>query len=322
MLRTDIMTPLHIVGMQRELAQSNGLEERGRLYGDFFSRVDSVDRALSPKRVLSFSGCIGEGAERAFIGVEVDKIQNVPEGMTAWELRDSALIVRDASGGACEGKVAWLWRTDEPRPAGEFALVETGLEYRLSGNAYLSVAGPTGVDDVELSRYDPSWPRAFEAFAEWLREKLGEVVLRVEHFGSTAVPGMLAKPIIDVAVQVASFLDAKRNAIPSLNDPSWEYWWYDHHMIFVKRASSGRRTHHLHLAPAGHELWTRLAFRDYLRRHQDEAARYAALKCELATRFPHNRERYTEAKGAFVKELTLKALDLRPVDAESFSTSS
>jgi len=75
-----------------------------------------------------------------------------------------------------------------------------------------------------------------------------------------------------------------------------------------------RRTHHVHLAPASHPVWDGLAFRDALRAHPDTAARYAALKGELATRYREDREGYTEAKTAFVREVTAKAL-ARPVAA-------
>jgi GrpB-like predicted nucleotidyltransferase (UPF0157 family) len=70
----------------------------------------------------------------------------------------------------------------------------------------------------------------------------------------------------------------------------------------------GKRTHHLHLAPAGHEIWNGLAFRDYLRTHPEEAARYASLKRQLAESHQTDRERYTEAKTEYVKKVTEKAL--------------
>lgn len=70
----------------------------------------------------------------------------------------------------------------------------------------------------------------------------------------------------------------------------------------------GQRTHHIHMAPQGHKLWEGLAFRDCLRTHDADALRYAALKHKLAKSYRQDRERYTDAKTMFVKEITSKAL--------------
>jgi len=110
-------------------------------------------------------------------------------------------------------------------------------------------------------------------------------------------------------MEVPSFALARQRLLPLWDDEAWEYWRYGDHMMFVKRQSlTGRRTHHLHLAPAGHRLWEGIAFRDYLRARPEEAARYAALKRELAGRYREDREGYTEAKAAFVREITAQAL--------------
>ena len=119
---------------------------------------------------------------------------------------------------------------------------------------------------------------------------------------------MIAKPIIDVLVEVPSFTEAKQVALPLLNNELWEYWWYGNHMTFVKRDRlMGLRTHHVHLMPEGRELRARLAFRDYLRSHAEEASRYAALKRRLANEHQANRENYTAAKAAFVNEIVVRA---------------
>jgi GrpB-like predicted nucleotidyltransferase (UPF0157 family) len=119
---------------------------------------------------------------------------------------------------------------------------------------------------------------------------------------------MPAKPVIDVLVEVPSYDDARRVLIPALNDESWEYWWYTDHMIFIKRDMvTGKRTHHIHIAPPGHRLWEGLAFRDYLIAHPETAGEYAALKQELAALFRTEREKYTDAKTAFIRAITDKA---------------
>jgi GrpB-like predicted nucleotidyltransferase (UPF0157 family) len=200
--------------------------------------------------------------------------------------------------------------TDGPRPqlpsglTGEF--VAEGREYWVSANSYVGLRNEDAAsDDVRLVDYDPSWPEQFQQMAAWLRKNLEpEVVLRVEHYGSTAIPGMPAKPVIDILVEVPSFREAKRAMVPLLNRPEWEYWWYAGHMAFIKRRRlMGERTHHVHVAPRGHEVWKGIAFRDYLRAHGDEAARYAALKRQLAAAHSADRERYTQAKEAFVGEV-------------------
>jgi GrpB-like predicted nucleotidyltransferase (UPF0157 family) len=183
----------------------------------------------------------------------------------------------------------------------------------ISANAYVQPGAPEADgDEVALIDPDPTWSSQFQEMASWLRRRLGpEVAQRIEHYGSTAIPGMSAKPVIDILVEVPSFDVAKRHVVPALNDPQWEYWWYSDHMIFIRRERPmGPRTHHLHLAPRGHRLWEGLAFRDYLRVHPEAAARYAALKRELAQSYRDDREAYTQAKTAFVRQVTAEALSV------------
>jgi GrpB-like predicted nucleotidyltransferase (UPF0157 family) len=167
-------------------------------------------------------------------------------------------------------------------------------------------------DDVHLRSYDPRWPELFRAEAERLRHLLGNAVVnRIEHVGSTAVPRIIAKPVIDMLVEIPSFKTAERDIVPTLREEGWEYIWRDDrppgHMMFIRRASDGRRTHHVHMAPAGHSLWERVLFRDYLRSHPQEASRYEQLKIRLASLYAADSEAYTEAKGAYVKEIMMKA---------------
>lgn len=180
----------------------------------------------------------------------------------------------------------------------------------MTANAYVAPEKGAGDDPVQLVDYDPTWPEKFDAFAGWLRELLGsDVALDIEHIGSTAMPGMIAKPIIDILVEVPSFQEAKRRALPPLNNENWEYWWHRGHMTFVKRDGfMGRRTHHVHMMPKGDESQKRLAFRDRLRSHPAEAARYAALKRRLAESHQKEREQYTDAKASFVSEILAEAM--------------
>jgi GrpB-like predicted nucleotidyltransferase (UPF0157 family) len=103
--------------------------------------------------------------------------------------------------------------------------------------------------------------------------------------------------------------EARRNLISIFNQPECEYWGYHDHILFIIRKEfMGMRTHHIHAAPSGGRFWERIAFRDYLRTHPEDAKRYADLKYKLAGRHAADRETYTNAKTVFVKEITEKAL--------------
>jgi GrpB-like predicted nucleotidyltransferase (UPF0157 family) len=249
--------------------------------------------------------------------------------MIAWELSDDRWTVWETRGGrpviAAQHSIAWQWRACSSsagkRPIGEWAVADpapsgdgataVGREFWVSAHAYVRPREhDASADEVHLADYSSSWPQQFAEFASWLVGYLGpDVALRVEHFGSTAIAGMPAKPIIDVMVEIPSFSEGKKRVLPLLSQEEWEYWWDAGHMVFIKRQKlMGQRTHHVHMAPRGHPLWERLAFRDYLRSHPEEASRYAALKVKLATAFREDRERYTEAKAEFVRQVTSTAL--------------
>ncbi len=163
------------------------------------------------------------------------------------------------------------------------------------------------MDDVELVAYDPDWPRQFAVEADRLRAVLDPaLVIGIEHFGSTAVPGLIAKPIIDILIAVHSLARAKAEAIEPILGLGYVYWADNpkpDRMFFVKGMPpyGARRTHHVHITEPDGEMWRRrLPFRDYLRAHPDEAARYAALKRDLAQRHATDREAYTDAKTDYV----------------------
>jgi GrpB-like predicted nucleotidyltransferase (UPF0157 family) len=163
------------------------------------------------------------------------------------------------------------------------------------------------MDDVELVPYDPDWPRQFAVEEKRLRGVLDPaLVVGIEHFGSTAVPGLIAKPIIDILIAVTSLARAKAAAIEPILGLGYVYWADNpkpDRMFFVKGMPpyGARRTHHVHITEPDGEMWRRrLPFRDYLRAHPDEAARYAALKRDLAQRHATDREAYTDAKTDYV----------------------
>jgi len=164
---------------------------------------------------------------------------------------------------------------------------------------------------VEIVPYDPSWPRQFADESGVLRRALAPwLVGDVEHIGSTAVPGLAAKPVIDIMAGVLT-LDDSRQAIAAAAELGYCYWPYqaDVEHWFCKPSPSVR-THHLHLIPVGTQAWLRpLAFRNYLRRHGEVAAEYEALKRRLALEHRLDREAYTEAKRPFIDRITEMALE-------------
>lgn len=167
-----------------------------------------------------------------------------------------------------------------------------------------------GEAPIEVVPYDPGWPVLFQEESHVLRRALGPWLAGpIEHIGSTAIPGIAAKPVIDIMAGVSS-LEASRPAIASASTLGYCYFPYrpDVEHWFCK-PSAAFRTHHLHLVPVGTPAWIRpIAFREYLRAHPDVAAEYERLKRELAVRFRLDREAYTDAKGPFVNAVTDKAL--------------
>jgi GrpB-like predicted nucleotidyltransferase (UPF0157 family) len=165
------------------------------------------------------------------------------------------------------------------------------------------------MDDVHLADYDPAWPALYDAEAERLTRALPPgLVLAVEHFGSTAIPGMIAKPVIDLLIAVRSIDEAREIAVKPMAALGYAFWADNprrDRLFFVRGLppAAPHRTHHVHMTQMDGEMWRRLWFRDYLRSHPDEAQRYADLKCRLAALYEHDREAYTAAKSAYVDSI-------------------
>jgi GrpB-like predicted nucleotidyltransferase (UPF0157 family) len=164
------------------------------------------------------------------------------------------------------------------------------------------------MDDVRIVPYDPDWPALFTAEAARLRDVLDpKQIVGIEHFGSTAVPGLAAKPIIDILIAVVSLAAAKSAMVEPITRLGYLYWPDNpktDRMFFVKGMPphGQHRTHHVHITEPNGEMWQRrLPFRDHLRAHPDEARRYEALKHELAARYPDDREMYTTAKSDYLE---------------------
>ncbi len=143
------------------------------------------------------------------------------------------------------------------------------------------------------------------------------LIKRIEHFGSTAVPGLPAKPIIDMLVEVSSLREVKLVIPPILEARGYDYFWRPtwgdatppYYAWFIKRDTRGSRTHHIHMVEAHFEHWQRLLFRDYLIDHPEAAEEYGRLKQQLSEAYQNDRVKYTEEKTIFIERITRLALD-------------
>ena len=165
-------------------------------------------------------------------------------------------------------------------------------------------------DPIQVVSYDSHWPALFQQLAYPLCNILSSVALRIDHIGSTSVPQLAAKPVIDIQISVTDFdpLDAYRIPLENLG-----YIFRADNPELTKRyfrETPGQRRVHIHIRRAGSfsEQLT-LLFRDYLRSHSDVAMQYAQLKIDLACQYyrVEDREAYTEAKNPFIWEVIAQA---------------
>ncbi|MEL6864240.1 MAG: GrpB family protein [Bacteroidota bacterium] len=157
--------------------------------------------------------------------------------------------------------------------------------------------------------YNPNWPNAFEQEAIHLRALLGELLVEIHHIGSTAVPNLKAKPIIDMMPEVTSLaaLDDKSEVMIQLGYEVMGEMGIPGRRYF--RKGGEHRTHQVHAFVAGDpNIQRHLAFRDYLRTHKEIAAEYGALKSQIAQNTHNNIEKYWQAKAPFIQFHESKAL--------------
>ncbi|MGB6976685.1 MAG: GrpB family protein [Gammaproteobacteria bacterium] len=165
---------------------------------------------------------------------------------------------------------------------------------------------------IYLSPYDPQWPALFEKEKELLLKSVGEYIVGIEHIGSTAIPKICAKPVIDIMMGVKQLDSVDREIIKRVESIGHEYIKkYEETMpfrrFFQKDNSEGLRTHRIHLVEITNAFWQRhLLFRDYLRTHSDDAKRYERLKIDLAKKFTDTNQ-YANAKTDFCNQIYIKA---------------
>ena len=156
---------------------------------------------------------------------------------------------------------------------------------------------------VEVVDYDPAWPAAFEKKRQELIALVGEVIVAVSHIGSTAVPGLAAKPVIDILLEVTG-LDELDSLAQRFSDNGYQVWGENQipgRRYFTKGTMP--RTHNIHGFQTGHTgLARHIAFRDYLISNPEIAAEYGQLKRKLAARCKNDIELYCAGKDPFIKE--------------------
>ena len=160
---------------------------------------------------------------------------------------------------------------------------------------------------VTIVDYDPQWPLLFERERSRLLPAMGDRVVSFQHVGSTSVPGLSAKPTVDMMVGVRQEADAQ-DCVPLLIELGYTYkpatqleipGWY-----FLDRRTADGEDYHLHMVVYGSDFWNRhLLFRDYLRSHPEVARQYEALKRELAFQYGTDRMGYCDAKTDFIQSV-------------------
>ena len=155
---------------------------------------------------------------------------------------------------------------------------------------------------VRLLKHNPAWKDEFCRVHELLREIWGENAIAIEHVGSTAIPAIPAKPVLDVAVTVKSLegIDAEALICLGYEDCGWQNAEKTRR-LFVLRGENQISLHHIHVYQEGDpDFYRQIGFRDYLNAHPDAAAEYAALKESLAAKFTEDRASYTKGKSEFI----------------------
>jgi GrpB-like predicted nucleotidyltransferase (UPF0157 family) len=173
----------------------------------------------------------------------------------------------------------------------------------------MQLHGASGAGVVALAPPSDDWPSRFAAIQARLAAALGATAVRIDHVGSTSIPGIHAKPVIDVQVSVPD-IDDEGAYVPQIESLGWPMRSREPellHRYFRDAADRPRRTH-IHVCQSGSK-WERdhLLFRDYLRAHPDVAAEYQRVKEEAAAAYGDHRLAYTEAKGPFIESVLTQA---------------
>jgi GrpB-like predicted nucleotidyltransferase (UPF0157 family) len=171
---------------------------------------------------------------------------------------------------------------------------------------------------VEVVPHNPRWRDAFEAEAKRVAVALGGNVAAIHHIGSTAIPNIYAKPVVDLLVEVRDIteVDGQSSAMQSLGYEVMGEYGIPGRRYFRKDTHEGIRTHNIHAFEAGSaEVERHLAFRDYMVAHPADAQRYSELKRRLAEEHPQSMDGYMDGKDGFIKEMDRRAAQWRTSQA-------
>jgi GrpB-like predicted nucleotidyltransferase (UPF0157 family) len=163
---------------------------------------------------------------------------------------------------------------------------------------------------VEVVPHNPGWRDAFEAEAKHVAAALGENVVAIHHIGSTAIPDIYAKPVLDLLVEVRDITEVDGQS-PAMESRGYEVmgeYGIPGRRYFRKDNQEGVRTHNIHAFETGSaEVERHLAFRDFMIAHPGDAQRYSELKRRLAEEYPQSIDRYMDGKDGFIKEMDRRA---------------
>ena len=183
--------------------------------------------------------------------------------------------------------------------------------------SYIANVGPRNMiglkrHTVKVVDYDPGWASRYEAEADAVRRAVGDLIVDVQHVGSTAVQDLCAKPIVDIAVAVNTFnvMGTLVGCLTSIGYIDRADGGRDGGYLLVRDSNPEVRTVHLHVVEQSDTQWTNyIAFRDILRRDSSIREQYSELKRQLAIRFPNDRKSYTDNKNVFIQEVLSKNIE-------------
>lgn len=194
-------------------------------------------------------------------------------------------------------------------------------EYNLNQMESLTTQELGELFPIEIVPYNNKWKEIFANERKLIQNTLGEnIALRIEHFGSTAVEGLSAKPTIDMLIEIPQLTkELTERVIEKMREIGYHFMWRTDestpYMHFVKgytlKGFEGN-IFHIHMGDKTHSLWDRIFFRDFLRNNPTTAKEYEKLKISLAKKYQFDREAYTNGKGEFVKRITEIAKKIKP----------
>ena len=169
-------------------------------------------------------------------------------------------------------------------------------------------ASKTDKRRVEVVSYNPNWKEMYKEESEKIKNVLSDIIIDIHHIGSTAMPGIKAKPVIDILVEVKDIegVDQYNHKMKELGYEAMGEYGIPKRRFF--RRGGDKRTHHIHIFQLGNEEIERhINFKEYLIAHPDKAREYSKLKEKLANNYTYNVENYNNGKSYFIKEIDKKA---------------